>query len=176
MARVRKHACTRTHRHPHTHSHTHSLTHSHTHTHTQIAEGVQHLHSEGALHLDLKPDNVMVSVPDSFARFAAGPVVGGGGGSWGEGPGASLALADRVVCQLCDWELSSTFDADGRSAGGGTPGFWSPEQVLDIATCIRVCVCECVLAYVHLFVRVCVCVCGLFVRVCVCVCVCVCVV
>ena len=113
---------------------------------------MQHLHSEGALHLDLKPDNVMVSVPDSTARFAAGPVVGGAGGSRGEGSGASLALADRVVCQLCDWELSSTFHADDRSAGGGTPGFWSPEQVLDVATYIRMCVCECVLTYMHLFV------------------------
>ena len=45
-----------------------------------------------------------------------------------EGP-----IEGRIVCQLSDWELVSTFEsALNREALGGTPGFWSPEQVVPL--------------------------------------------
>jgi hypothetical protein len=87
----------------------------------QVAEAVEHIHSQGALHLDLKPDNVLVSIPDSVAPLHA-----------------------RVACQLCDWELVSRFEhAPAKSrhshsdshSHGGTPGFWSPEQVVPLPSC-----------------------------------------
>ena len=88
----------------------------------QVADAVQHIHSEGAMHLDLKPDNVLVAVCDSIDgtnhtidMYAAD---------------GTAALETRVLCQLCDWELSSMFEGvPGARSGGGTPGFWAPEQV-----------------------------------------------
>jgi len=86
----------------------------------QVAEAVQHIHNEGALHLDLKPDNVAVA----------------------EHPTACGPLECQIRCQLCDWELISTFegaaakDCSGTVSSpnfcGGTPPFWSPEQVVPL--------------------------------------------
>ena len=88
----------------------------------QVANAVQHIHSEGAMHLDLKPDNVLVAVCDSIDGTNHSIDMYAADGT--------AALETRVLGQLCDWELSSMFEGvPGARSGGGTPGFWAPEQV-----------------------------------------------
>ena len=67
---------------------------------------MRHLHGQGVLHLDLKPDNVSLRIMNSGAT----------------------PLWRRVEAMLGDWELSSVFEGDGAHLSRGTPGFWSPEQ------------------------------------------------
>lgn len=87
----------------------------------QIATALEHMHCVGALHLDVKPDNVMVSLRDVGWKRCV------------------LPLHTRVHCHLCDWELSSeVIGASGQQiTKRGTPGFWSPEQVVDLPSGAR---------------------------------------
>jgi serine/threonine protein kinase len=64
----------------------------------QVAMAVQFMHGEGALHLDLKPANVLVQVRPNQDNGAH-----------------AQALESRVVCQLCDWELVSVYQTQSAS-------------------------------------------------------------
>ena len=89
-----------------------------------VAEAVEHMHGQGCVHLDLKPGNLLIALKgaEQAGRTSAA-------GTAGEG------LEQRLLCQVCDWELSSVNEGvcvkETRRAGG-TPGYWSPEQVVEL--------------------------------------------
>ena len=78
-----------------------------------VALALEHLHRQGHVHLNVCPSNVMV-------RSTGGP----GGDQSG-----------KIRCELCDWGLSSTTAARHVQIRRGTPGYWSPEQVVDLCPC-----------------------------------------
>lgn len=73
----------------------------------QVAWAQEHMHKVGTLHLDMKPNNILV-------RLKGDP-------RW--------SLWRRVHCLVCDFGLAAV-NIEGSATGrGGTPGYWAPELV-----------------------------------------------
>jgi len=70
----------------------------------QVSWALQHMHKVGTLHLDMKPNNILIRVRDS-----------------------RQPLHTRVHCMVCDFGLAAV-NIEGSATGrGGTPGYWAPE-------------------------------------------------
>jgi len=73
----------------------------------QVAWALEHMHKVGTLHLDMKPNNILVRL---------------------RGDGRS-PLFKRLHCLVCDFGLAAV-NIEGSATGrGGTPGYWAPELI-----------------------------------------------
>ena len=76
-----------------------------------ICEAIEHAHSKGIIHLDLKPENIQL---ESFSEIVVC--------DWGMGQKISHS-------EISSLKEISDFSEATESTIGGTPGFMAPEQI-----------------------------------------------
>lgn len=73
----------------------------------QVAWALEHMHKVGTLHLDMKPNNILVRLRGDNRT----------------------PLFKRLHCLVCDFGLAAV-NIEGSATGrGGTPGYWAPELI-----------------------------------------------
>ena len=104
----------------------------------QVSWALQHMHKVGTLHLDMKPNNILIRVKDSPRQvmheaalcpnpLAHGPSVRARRAKRRTPAQAPLHL--RLHCMVCDFGLAAV-NIEGSATGrGGTPGYWAPELI-----------------------------------------------